>query len=161
MSPRFRDTQSEARSYALRLLGYRSRSRKELRSRLNRRGFSHNHIDSTIEHLEKTGLLDDDAVAREIFRYAVERKFLGKKGIERLLTARGIGKGLVNESLSAMTREAEEETAVRLTSKKIKTLKDYPDNVIRRRLWGMLQRRGFSRDIIRSAIISITDKRIR
>ena len=45
------------------LLNYRSRSEKELRERLEKKGFSENHIASTLKHLKEAGYLDDHALA--------------------------------------------------------------------------------------------------
>jgi len=158
MSPRFNDSQNSAKSYALRLLGYRPRSRKELKDRLGRKGFNDEHINSVIESLENAGFISDEILARELFRGAVERKYFGKKGVEQLLLKRGIEKEIVNECVSALTREIEEEAAARLVEKKLKTLKNYPEDVVKRRLWSTLQRRGFPPDIIKTAVNSIEEE---
>jgi regulatory protein len=65
MSPRSKGSGSDSKGYALKLLGYRSRSRKELLLRLKRKGFPPDEIDSTIHFLEQTGFLDDENVARD------------------------------------------------------------------------------------------------
>ncbi len=148
MSRRSRDLESDAKGYALKLLGYRSRSRRELKDRLSRKGFNDEHINGALEFLENAGLLNDETLAKELFREAVERRHFGKKGAAQFLLKRGIGKELAGESASALTREKEEESAVRLVEKKLKALKNYPEDVVRRRILGMLHRRGFSSDII-------------
>lgn len=159
MSPRFKGSASDIKGYAFKLLGYRSRSRKELLQRLKKKGFPPGEIDSTIHFLEQRGFLDDENVARELLRDAVERKHYGRRGIKNLLAQRGIGKELINVSLLSLNEEKEMETAVQFVQKKMKSLRKYSQPVIRRRLWGMLQRRGFSRDIINSALRSIEDLR--
>lgn len=155
MSLRLKDSHAEVKNYALKLLRYRSRSKKEMHERLRRKGFDNDQINRAMGFLEDAGLMKDEVVARELSRNAIERKYLGRKGIEMFLSRRGIERELINETLSTHTREMEKETALKLVEKRLKTLKNYPENVIKRRLWGILGRRGFSTDIINRAIKSI------
>jgi len=79
-----------------------------------------------------------------------------------LLLRRGIRKELINEALSNLTEEMEQEAAKRLVEKKLKTLRAYPvggltlrEEIIRQKLWRMLERRGFSADVINYVVKSI------
>jgi len=150
-----RGIHTDAKAFALKLLSYRSRSKKEMFEKLKRKGFSGREIDNTIHFLEKTGLICDETLVTELFRYSVERKSLGKKGIEAFLSRRGIDKELINNALSNHTNAIEAESAGRFAEKKLKSLKKYPEEVVKRRLWGMLQRRGFSIDVIRKTVDSL------
>ncbi len=143
---------NDAKTCALKLLSYRSRSRKEIVDRLKRKGFSVIEIEATIHFLEKAGLISDEALTKELFRYSVERKSLGKKGIEAFLSKRGIDKELIHKELSIYTNDIEAESATGFAEKKLKSLDKYPKEIIRRRLWGMLQRRGFSVEVINKVI---------
>ena len=146
---------ADAKACALKLLSYRSRSKKEIIEKLNRKGFSDSEIDTTIHFLEKAGLINDETLAAELFRYSIERKSLGKKGIEAFLCRRGIDKELVNKTLSIHTNDIEAESAGRFAEKKLKSLKQYPEDIVKRRLWGMLQRRGFSIAVINRVLHSL------
>ena len=53
---------------ALRYLGFRSRSRKEIEDYLKRKGFEDNTIRVVMEKLERYGLADDKAFARDWVR---------------------------------------------------------------------------------------------
>ena len=143
-----RGSQAEAKKYALRLLNYRPRSRKEILQRLRRKGFDDTEINITVDYLERAGLINDDILAAGLLRHAVEIKFLGKRGAELFLYKRGIERSLINKTLSSHTKETEEAAAQRLVEKRSRALKSHPENVIKRRLYGMLQRRGFSSDVI-------------
>ncbi len=154
-----RGSENEARKYALKLFRYRPRSRKEMFQRLQRKGFSTDQINSSIEFLENIGLIQDNVLASELFHHALEKKFFGKKGIWVFLFRHGIEKGTINELVSGISKDTEEETALRLVKKKLNILRNYPQNIIKRRLWGMLQRRGFSNDTITMALEAI-DKKI-
>ena len=57
---------AEAKSYALKLLGYRSRSEKEMTERLKKKGFDGTVINSVVKFLKDTGLIKDEALAAEL-----------------------------------------------------------------------------------------------
>lgn len=145
----------EAKGYALKLLSYRSRSKRELLQRLKEKGFDSEEIERAIACLEDAGFIKDEELAHGLFQNALERKYLGRKGIKMLLLRRGIRKELINETLSNLTEEMEQESAKRLVEKKLRTLKACPEEIIRQKLWRMLERRGFSPDVINYVIKSI------
>ncbi len=143
---------SGAKRYALKLLSYRSRSRKEMIERLQRKGFGTNEISRVIDSLENAGLVRDETLARGLLKNAKERRYLGKRGIKILLAKRGIERELINETLSGFTEDMEEESALRLVEKKFKALRAYPEDTIKQRLWRLLERKGFSTHIINTAL---------
>jgi regulatory protein len=149
---------TEARHYALRLFHYRPRSRKEIRNKLKTKGFTDKQINGVMQFLDNAGLLNDKILASELLRNAVKRRYLGKKGIAMFLFKRGIERELINETLLTHTREMENDAAHRLVEKKMRTMRNHPKNTVKRRLCGMLQRRGFSSDIIYNALKSIGNK---
>ena len=146
---------AEAKSYALKLLSYRSRSRKEMLERLIGKGFNDEQTNNAILFLEEAGLIKDETLAEELFGYALGRKNLGRRGIEFFLLKRGIGKELISQTLSGHTKEMEMDAAQRIIEKKLRTLRRYSVDVIRRRLSGMLQRRGVRADVINKTIQSL------
>jgi len=148
---------AEAKAFALKLLSYRSRSRRELCDRLKRKGFGDEQTDHAVRYLERAGLINDERLAQELLNYSSERKPLGKKGLEVLLAKRGIDKELINRTLSSHTKDAEEESAQLFVEKKLRSLKNYPGDVVKRRLWGMLRRRGFSAGVIHRVVGAIGD----
>ena len=154
---RLKGSPNEARSYALRLLSYRSRSSSEMIERLGKKGFAPEDTERTIQYLQDRGLIEDRTLAQELFTNAVERRCLGRMGIRAFLGRRGIDKGLVNETLSTHTRDMEKESAVRYVKKRLVALQRHPKAIQRRRIQAALQRRGFSADIIREAVTSDTE----
>jgi regulatory protein len=144
-----------ARAYALQLLSYRSRSRKEMLQRLEQKGYRSEHIENTMGFLERSGLINDEVLASELFRYSTEIKSLGKNGVRMFLIKRGIDKSLIDKVLLDHSDDMEEKSAREFVERKLRTLKNYPEQTIRRKLVGMLQRRGFSTDVIYKAVHSI------
>ena len=91
---RLKGSLAEVRGYALKLLNYRSRSRKEMRERLGKKGFDQDHINDVMEFLERAKLINDELLASDLFRLSTERKYLGCMGVRIFLTSRGIPKEL-------------------------------------------------------------------
>jgi len=140
------------KAYALRLLSYRSRSKKELSERLKEKGFASEEINETLNFLEGSGLIKDKELAEWLLQNALQKKYLGREGIKMLLLKRGIEKGLIDGALSNLTQDVEQDTAMRFVEKKLKTLRTYPSDTIRQKLWRILHRRGFSEDVISSVV---------
>lgn len=153
-----KDSADKAKAYALKLLSYRSRSCREMRERLQRKGFPNKDIDAVMDALVETGLLEDRTSATELSLYASEKKHLGKKVVFALLSRRGYDRKLIEQVLSAHTESFEESHAREFVQKKIRVMKDLPQEVKRRRLWAMLARRGFQSEVasrvIKDAVIS-------
>ncbi len=123
--------------------------------KLRRKGFDEQLISSTIAYLHDLGMMDDEALVSDLYRITSDHKPLGKKGISLFLIKRGIEKDLVDKTLLDHTSEMEEKAALEFASRRRETLQNYPQDVIKRRLWGMLQRRGFSYDVIKRVVNSV------
>ena len=106
-----------------------------------------------MEFLENSNLINDSELASELLSYSARSKPLGRNGIRMLMFKRGIDKSLIDETLSAHTLDMEEKAAMEFASRKSRVLGSYPPKVARRRLWAMLQRRGFSADVIRKVVV--------
>ncbi len=74
-----------------------------MHDRLKRKGFSEEDISATMLFLKEADLINDEALATELFSYSVEIKSLGKHGIRMFLAKRGIDKGLIDKNLSTHT----------------------------------------------------------
>jgi regulatory protein len=149
---KLKSTPTEAKSYALKLLSYRSRSEKEMRERLKKKGFSNEQIRDTIKFLSHTGLINDRLLATDLMTYSVRRKSLGRMGIRMFLTKRGIDSELIESALADHTEEKEMASALELMDRKLRVLEKYPQKTVKRRLLGMLRRRGFSGSVIHRAL---------
>jgi regulatory protein len=137
--------------YALKLLGYRGRSEKELRERLRRKGFQEDITDRTLLHLKEAGFIDDTALAVDLKRQAFERKMLGYEGAKSFLLKRGLSQSAVESALS-YDEEAELEKAVKFLDKKMSSMGNYPAKEKKKKLWNFLARRGYSSAVIRKAM---------
>lgn len=144
------DSAPDARKYAFRLLGYRSRSEKELRERLKKKGFSESAITSTLKHLKEHGYIDDHALALNLKYQAFNSKLLGHNRAKMFLSGRGLPGEIVDAALQ-YDEEAEIEKIQKLIDKKLKTMGNYLDKKNEKRLWDFLVRKGYSFSTIRKA----------
>lgn len=138
-----------ALEYALYLLGYRARSRKELSQRLSKRGYGEEQIEYALERLSLMGYLDEKALAESLSRQAQETKFLGLSGARAYLARMGVPIELARKALQEYD---ESSGAIKMISKKNRSMKGLPSEVKKRRLYGALSRRGFSVETIRKAL---------
>ncbi len=137
---------SKARGYAYRLLKYRNRSEKEIRDKFLKRKFSVEVIDSVIEHLKKSGYINDLNFAREWLDYRLKVPF-GLKRIIFELKAKGVEESIINQVVkSTRVNLAQADALLDVASRKLNSInKRAQDKAkIRQKMYGFLFRRGFS-----------------
>jgi regulatory protein len=140
-------SQNKARQYALKLLSYRGRSERELEERLIKKGISKAEAFSAIEYLKHAGLIDDKSLAETLKREALTTKMLSRNGARRFMMNRGIPVDIADMVFSE-TDDTDIDNAARFAEKKFRVLKNYPPETAKRRLYGLLSRRGYSSDTI-------------
>lgn len=143
--------QNRARQYAFKLLSYRGRSEKELEERLRKKGINKSVVSFTVNYLKDIGLIDDMALAETLKREAVTTKLLSQNGAKKFMLTRGISREIVDLVFSNDENE-DIETARRFVDKKLKTFKNYPSETVRRRLYNLLLRRGYSFETIMAVL---------
>lgn len=131
-----------ALNYALKLLSYRGRSERELINRLSIKGYTDEDIRKSLEELKDMGLIDDRKTALDFKNYAKETKKLGSMGIRNFLLSRGISVDVIEEICND---NDEEEDAYKLIQKRIRNLED---EKAKKRIYSLLQRRGYSFETI-------------
>jgi regulatory protein len=95
------DAPYRARERALRLLGLRDRSRREVEIRLRQAGFDQKVVDRTLEWLAGLGYLDDRRFAGA---YVAEKQRggWGPRRIRAELAAKGVERSAVDEAVAAL-----------------------------------------------------------
>jgi regulatory protein len=140
----------EARQYAFLLLSYKARTVTELRQRLGRKGFPPDIVSRTLQRLAELKMIDDAGFAR---RFAEDRITIGHKGKWRIrgeLLKRGVAKEQIEDALA--TAPDEKEAAREVAEKYLSRNRRLEPDVLKRRLFAFLARRGFSPDTIRRVI---------
>jgi regulatory protein len=144
-------TEKDAIRYAFRLLSYRGRSERELNDRLKRKGFTEETVLNTISHLKDNGFIDDVELALTLKSSAQENKLLGNEGIKGFLRQRGISEETIG---NVITDEDTDEIlrAKKLVDRRLKTMENYPVFEMKKKLWRLLARKGYSFDTIKKVV---------
>ena len=138
-----------AQRAALRALNRRAHARLDLRRRLLQKQHPKAAVETVLERLGETGLLDD---MRFAFDYAAAkaRRGRGPARLIRDLQAQGVERRVAEEAVrrSLASPDVDPEEAVRaLVEKRAKQLSGLPPLVKKRRLVAFLRRRGFSGEL--------------
>jgi len=140
----------EARQYAFLLLSYKARTKSELTQRLTRKGFSPDVVSRTLQRLAELKMVDDAGFAK---RFAEDRIAIGHKGKWRV---RGelLKRGINRQQIDAAIEQAPDETAAarEVAEKYLSRNRRLEPAVLKRRLYALLARRGFSPDTIRTVL---------
>lgn len=140
----------QARNYAFRLLSYKARTTAELKQRLGRKGFGPEIVAATLDRLRELRLLDDEGFARQFVEDRVRVGHRGRLRIRAELAKRGIERGQIEAALADAPDEVAAAQAV--ADKYRRRNRRLEPAVLRRRLYGFLARRGFTRDTISRVI---------
>jgi regulatory protein len=146
--------ESEAKEAALRFLSFRRRTEKEVRDKLKRRGFDNRTIRSTIEKLKDHDLINDVEFAIAWVKERLAHKPRGKKLLRQELWKKGIKKEIIDQVTEELCQD-EDKAASELLEKIKRRYRNLEPQVARRRMLGVLLRRGFSYEIARNTFSSL------
>jgi regulatory protein len=148
-------TLERATSLVLRYLSYRPRSEFEVRGRLRRR-YDEQVTESVIGWLKEQGLVDDKAFALAWSQNRASHRPRSAVLIRRELLEKGIAREMAQATVDTLD---DEETAYSAGLRRANSLTDADYRTFRRRLWGYLNRRGFSQSIIRRTVGRLWEER--
>ena len=151
-----REVRQECFDGAIRLLESRLQSTAEMRRKLMRKEFGQTIVDAVIADLVRLGYLDDERFARAKALSAAEHKLHGKRRAKVELLKAGVKSDVADKVLGDIYESTDTLAAARaLAEKQAPRLKKLDPQVARRRLIGMLQRRGFDYDDIKPVVEEI------
>lgn len=150
---------ARAANVSLHQLARRGMSRWELQQVLQRREVDAHTADAELDRLERVGLLDDAALAVTLVYTQHTRKGLGRAAIAHELRRRHIDQDIIEDALSEIEDDDERERALELAHKRVGQLRGVDDETARRRLSGFLARKGYSNEIVRTAVDSAMSTR--
>lgn len=147
----------QAAQVALRFIAYKPRTSAEVRRRLQESKFPDSAIEHTISRFTQNGLINDGQFARDW----VETRQVFHPRSARQMDFELRQKGVQHEDIAAALDEIEndEQMAFRLANQKIGRYDDLDFNEFRRRLGGMLSRRGFSYETVTRVINRLWSER--
>ncbi len=141
----------EALDVARRVLGRRALSRAEVAKRLDEHGVEPEDRDAALDRLEREGAIDDRALAEAVAERVRSRRKAGARVVEQELARRGIAE---EHRVPPPSDDDELERAIVLAEQRLRRAPI--DDVVERRVAGMLARRGFSSSVCRRAIVEAT-----
>ena len=141
------ETMRKARERALRLIGYRDRSKSEIRKRLVGSDFPEDIVEEVVDHLSRAGLLDDRKFSRDWVKSRTASKPMGRTRLAWELRSRGVDAPIVEQALEGLDQEAEYGLARSVAEARLRKM-DRDDPSVRSKLGSFLRRRGFSWDVI-------------
>ena len=147
------EVRQEAFDHAMRLLGMRMQSERELRQKLGRKEYGDRVIDAVIEECRRLGYVDDAKYAAGRAADAANLKKQGKQRAVQELLAKGIDKSTAEAAAGEAYAEVDPvEQAMALAERKKASLARLDRPAAVRRLSGFLQRRGFDFDTVRTVV---------
>ncbi|MBP1678679.1 MAG: regulatory protein RecX [Bacteroidetes bacterium] len=156
-SLRNEEDRAAAKSAALRLLGTRPRSVKELRDRLLDKEFADETIRPVLEQLTGAGLLDDDQFARMFVRHQLKLRPAGRIVLRRRLLLRGVDAATADRALDEEMPDPETYAldVARQLLRRARGSSQPGDPALRRRLAAGLARRGFPWAVISGVLRTV------
>ena len=147
------EVKQEAFDAALRLVGQRRQSERELRQKLGRKEFGEAVVEAVLEDLKRLGYLDDAKYAEVRASDSVRIKKHGPGRAKSELMGKGIDASTAEKAVAEAYEEVDEVAmATELAMKKKPSLMRLEPDAAKRRLIGFLQRRGFDFDTVRQAV---------
>lgn len=138
------DPESAARIICLRLLDRRARSRAELAEALQRRGIPDDAASAVLDRFAEVGLIDDSALAQSVAAAQHTERGLARRAVAVKLRHRGFDDDVIDSALTGIRAEDERERAAELVRRRRRSLAALPPDVQKRRLVGLLGRKGYS-----------------
>lgn len=147
------EVRQECFDTAMDYLSRRLHSLKELRTKLARKEFGDAVMEGVLDDLQRLGYLDDARFARTKAMSAAEHKHHGKRRAMMELMKSGVSGEVARKALDDVYDQTDSlATARQLAQKQAARLKKLDPLTARRRLVGMLQRRGFEYDVVKPVV---------
>jgi len=147
------EIRQECLDRAMKYLTGRLHSRNELHKKLHRQEYSPALIDEVLDELKRLGYIDDARFAKTKALSAAQHKHHGPRRAMMELMRSGVKRDVAENAVGEVYESSDNIAAARqLAQKQAARLKKLDPQVARRRLAGMLQRRGFDYDAIRPVI---------
>ena len=155
--PRQLETEAELYDVAVRALMRRAHSVHEMKKQLERRSENKLLVQLVMARLKENGLVDDARYAKQFARQRTESRKQGKFRIARDLRGRGIPDRHIEAALDETAKTTDEAAMVRQRiERKLRSFRGEIDEKKLASIYASLLRAGFSTDIARRELRSLT-----
>lgn len=136
-----------ARQIVLRQLTHAPKTRAQLEQALAKRDCDPTVAATVLDRLEEVGLVDDEAYAGMLVRSQQAGRGLARRALAQNLRQKGVADDVAESVLDEIDPAAEEEQARQLVEKRLRRLHGLDVIVQKRRLAGMLARKGYPSEL--------------
>jgi regulatory protein len=155
--PRQLDSEPALYDAAIKILMRRAHSVSEMKKALIRRTADQDLIQKVIARLKQHGYIDDARYAKQFARQRTEGRKQGKFRVARDLRARGVPDRHIEAALEEAAQNTDEAAVVRQRiERKLRSFRGEIDERKFASLYRSLLRSGFSSDVIRRELKSLT-----
>jgi regulatory protein len=140
---------------AMRFVGRRPRSRKEIELKLKEKGYGEEAVTRTIQKLIEQKIIDDEQFANMWTEHRLFSQMKGRRWVQQELQQKGLPKELIQEALANVDEEAEYEAAYDTAKKKWLTTKGEPFER-KHKLANFMLRRGYSSTMVNAVLKKVT-----
>lgn len=148
-----KDQSAKAMDKAIRFLGYRARTEKEVYNKLLAKEFDEKVIKKTIRKLKEMDYLSDIEFAKAWIKDRINIKPEGKKLLQIELRQKGIEEEMAKEQLEKLVDEKTERMmAQKALDKALKQYNKLPSREKRQKITAYLARRGFNWELIKELL---------
>lgn len=140
----------KAQDVALNYIGYKMRTTAEVYHKLKSLEYSEDVIEKVQEFLEKYHYTDDLQYSKSYIKNRQRSNPRSCYALKFELRQKGVKDSVIEQAL-ALEQPDEYEAVLRLLKKKVKSVENL-DEKGKKRIFGFLQRRGYSYDIIKEAL---------
>lgn len=155
------DSQQRAVETAMRAIGSRPRSTREIEDNLRGKGYAPDTIAAAVARLAARGYLDDAAFARWWTENRTQFRPRGPHLLRQELRRKGVAGDTIADTLSAQAESVDVDAqALGIARTKLRSLASggLPPEVVTRRLSGLLARRGYGYDTVRTVLRVLKDE---
>lgn len=139
-------------SQAARYLALRDYSAGELKTKLYRKNYSTNVIQTVIDRYQKQGIVDDNHYAYKLAQRLIEERPCGKSYLTAYLRRKKIDRELAENTADIIFKEQEEsELALVSLNKRWHVFSQFELEVARKKSYNYLSRRGFGYEAAKQA----------
>jgi regulatory protein len=150
------EERSDAYMKAIRFLGTRPRTVKEVQMKLQSAGYEQPVIEETLRRLSEQQYIDDKQFAKQWTEHRIHSQRKGKAYIRQELLHKGVDRELVQEALQHIDPDEELSSAIEIGGKKWRQTSGQLAER-QRKTMAFLLRRGFSADIVQQAVRKINE----
>ena len=159
--PRRLETESDLYDAAVRALMRRAHSVQEMKKKLERCSENKLLVQLVIARLKENGIIDDARYAKQFARHRTESRKQGKFRIARDLRGRGIADRHIEAALAEAAQNTDEAAMVRQrVERKLRSFRGEIDEKKLASIYGSLLRAGFSADVVRRELRSVTREEV-